>query len=785
MKKVFIKYNPYRVTTEILIDGKKIKNNSQLNRPDQRLQEWVDHLPEILCEECVTRKFEIEFQGTTLDYEDVLAAAQEAKKQDIEISVKHIPAKEAKDKEKVIDGIFEEIKKGPFEEFRDPDLDRAFRLAKSSDFEVNVVATMSAGKSTLINSLLGQKLMPARQEACTATITEIKDNDEESFNAQVFDKDGNQIEQQFNLTYAVMERLNANPDVARIHIEGDIPFVKAKDDVALVLVDTPGPNNARDPEHRAATFRMLSESSKTLVLYIMNATQLAVDDDNNLLSHVAESMKVGGKQSRDRFIFVLNKLDDFKKGEDSVESAIKKVREYLADNGIENPNVYPASALTALNIRTILAESDDEDNDEVYDAKGKVRKFNRNEEMHFEKYAPLSGSSKKVIENRLADAISKENTNEQALIHSGIVPIEEAIKMYVVKYAKTAKIKNIVDTFLKKLESAQSFENTKKEIASKKEERDAIIAQINRIEAKLQSGEEAKKFKDQIAAINYDKEMMRVANDVIKKAQEKITEQLSPSNNHSKKCHESGKLGVKWWNAHFKNEENDKNELSKDGAKIVIRDFIDFTKDLQAEVKVELENLISNNIQKSAEDLLDQYKRKLADLVEDIDVGEMVLSPFEMMEGEILDKKAVDGLVSSLKKTKRVETGKEWIVNTDKKWWKFWTWLDPDGHWSYKYEDRDYIDREELAQKFFAPVQENLYENSAAAQEYAKEATKRIKMDFASKFDELDEILKEKLNELKECASDEKEAQKKLEEAQRRLNWLNDIQKKVDAILEI
>jgi len=49
----------------------------------------------------------------------------------------------------------------------------------------------------------------------------------------------------------------------------------------------------------------------------------------------------------------------------------------------------------------------------------------------------------------------------------------------------------------------------------------------------------------------------------------------------------------------------------------------------------------------------------------------------------------------------------------------------------------------------------------------------------------LDEILKAKLNELKECASDEKEAQKRLEEAQRRLYWLNDIQKKVDTILEI
>lgn len=378
--------------------------------------------------------------------------------------------------------------------------------------------------------------------------------------------------------------------------------------------------------------------------------------------------------------------------------------------------------------------------------------------MHFEKYAPLSGSSKKIVENRLADAISEENTNEQALIHSGIVPIEEAIKMYVVKYAKTAKIKNIVDTFLKKLESAQSFENTKKEIASKQEEKDAIVEQINRIEAKLQSGEEAKKFKDQIAAINYDKEIVRVANDVIKKAQEKITKHLAPSQGTQKK------------------------ELSVTEATGVFLKFTKFAENLQAEVKVELENLISNNVQKSAEDLLDQYKRRLADLVEDIDVGNIAFSPFEMMEGEISDNSL---LVEDLTKIKRVENGEKWVENTDKAWYKPWTWFQKSGWWKTVYKDVEYVDREELSQKFFAPIQENLYENSAAAQNYAKEATKRIKRDFAGKFDELDEILKEKLNELKECASDEKEAQKKLEEAQRRLDWLNDIQKKVDTILDI
>ena len=219
----------------------------------------------------------------------------------------------------------------------------------------------------------------------------------------------------------------------------------------------------------------------------MNATQLAVNDDYNLLSHVAESMKVGGKQSRDRFIFVVNKLDDFKKGEDSVEAAITKVRDYLKDNGIENPNIYPASALTALNIRTILANSDDDNDDDVYEAKGKVRKFNRNEEMHFEKYAPLTPSMRGEVEDMLAKAVAEGDDNQQALIHAGIVPIEAAIRMYVQKYAKTAKIKNIVDTFIKKLESTQSFEKTKQEIATNRDEQKEILAQIDVIKKKLAS----------------------------------------------------------------------------------------------------------------------------------------------------------------------------------------------------------------------------------------------------------------------------------------------------------
>lgn len=758
MKRVFIKYNPYQVTTEITIDDQPLKKNSKLNVPDQRLQEWVDDLPDILFEECSTKDFEITFQGTVLDYEDVAAAAEDAKAKGINISLKHIPAKEVKDKEQAIAEIFADIQKGPFEELKQPDVIRAFEMAKSSDFEVNVVATMSAGKSTLINALLGQKLMPAKQEACTATITEIKDNDSEHFTAKVYDKEGKLIETQPELTYEVMEQLNSNPLVSKIRAEGNIPFVTSED-VSLVLVDTPGPNNSRDPEHKAATYRMLSESSKTVVLYIMNATQLAVDDDNNLLKYVAESMKVGGKQSRDRFIFVVNKLDDFKKGEDSIDAALKKVKDYLADNGIENPNIYPASALTALNIRTILAESDDDDDDDVYEAKGKVRKFNRNEEMFFENYVPLPASARGIISNRLAKAVEDKDDKEQALIHSGVVPVEEAIRMYVLKYAKTAKIKNIVDTFIKKLESAKSFELTKEEISSNEKERDEIVSQIDAINAKLSSGEEAKKFKKKIESINFDGEITKLANNIIKDAQQEITKRLR----------------------------NPEKKISVDEAERICTEFAKFADGLQARVQVELEKLIDTNLEANKNELLKQYREKLAELQKDIPVGDIKLDPFEIMKGEIPSNTDV---ISDSTETEEVVVGQErdeYIKNYDKKWYKPWTWFQEKGHWTYKdiIEEQQYVDGKKLAEKFFAPIQEKLYENSASAQEYAKTEVERIKKDFALKFEALDKVLAEKLAELKACATDKDEAQKKLDEAQHRLEWLDAIYSRVNAILEI
>lgn len=176
MKKVFIKYNPYKLETEVTVDGKKLAQNSKLGEkivPGTRLQEWIEELPRILIDEYNDEEFDVVFHGTLLDYEDLTEVFNKAYENGELKSAKleRKPAKETKDKEVLIDKIFEKIQNGPFDELKDADIINAFENAKSSDFEVCVVATMSAGKSTLINSMLRTKLMPSKQEACTAIVT--------------------------------------------------------------------------------------------------------------------------------------------------------------------------------------------------------------------------------------------------------------------------------------------------------------------------------------------------------------------------------------------------------------------------------------------------------------------------------------------------------------------------------------------------------------------------------------------------------------------------------------
>lgn len=764
MKRVFIKYNPYNLETELTVDGKKLAQNSILGEKivsGARLQEWVEELPHILIEEYNDNDFEIEFHGTLMDYEDLTEVFTAGFHRD-ELTAKldRSPAKETSDKEVLIDEVFRQIQDGPFDDLRDVEIISAFEHAKSSDFEVCVIATMSAGKSTLINAMLGDKLMPSKQEACTAIITRIKDNSDTAttWQAEVYNKEGQLIESHEELAYTTMERLNADQNVSLIKANGNIPFVSAEE-ISLVLIDTPGPNNSRDPEHKKVQSNFLSKSSKSLVLYIMEGT-FGTDDDNALLERVATSMKVGGKQSKDRFIFVVNKMDDRKKEDGDTEHTLERIRAYLKRHGIENPNLFPAAALPALNIRLIESGAEvDEDTQDETDTK--VRKLNRNENLHFESFASLPTSVRGAITGQLTEAKSAGDTNGEALIHTGIISVEASIRQYVNKYAKTAKIKNIVDTFMHKLDEVGCFEATKRELADNRNESERIVAQIKLIQENIDDVNGAKKFKDDVsdAVVKVHDDAKDVIESIVQKYQAKIRDRIERSRNE---------------------------ELTVDEVTDEVVRLKRFANKLEPDIQSELDELIRKNLIDTGAALLAQYRKKLASLTRELeDMGDLGISidPLKLMGGSIAGTDDVS--VNRLVRSKEVEDGEEWVKNLDKKWYKPWTWLQESGYNRTKYKTVRYVDASELAQVFLTPIQDAIYENGDGALKYATKQSNRIAKAFNSEFTRLDGILNDKLNELKSFASDKEKAEERIKACDKRLRWLESIKAKVESILEI
>jgi len=601
--------------------------------------------------------------------------------------------------------------------------------------------------------MIGTKLMPSKQEACTAIITRIKDTDSENWQAEVYDKEERLIESHDLLSLDTMNRLNSDPNVSTIKVNGNIPFVQS-DDVSLVLIDTPGPNNSRDPEHGKVQRKFLGASSKSLVLYIMTGT-FGNDDDNTLLKRVADSMKVNGKQSKDRFIFVVNKMDDRRSEDGKTEDTLKRVKDYLKNHGIINPNLFPAAALPALNIQ-LMKKSAGLDEDTIDETELFVRKLNRNEQLHFDEFAPLPISVKGQIKDQLTKAENDNDKEQQALIHTGVPSIEAAIRQYVLKYSKTAKIKNIVDTFIGRLEAAGSMENTKSEITKNQEEAEKIIRQINVIQSKIDDIKNAQNFDNRV-----EDAVCKVRN----KTDESIDEAIT-----SLRMEVQKKL-------------NDiiGDEFTVEEAEAEVQRLNSFSKRKERELMEDLHCIIKDNLIATSDALIQEYKNKLTSLEKEINIGDtnIKISPIDIMNGEISLN------VNNYIQSKEVEDGQEWVKNTDKKWYKPWTWFQESGYYRTRYKTIEYVDGSEIARDYMPNVEEELWKTGDAAKEHSIKESEQIKLYYIKEFNKLDALMKNKLDELKRCATDKDNAERILRESQKRLEWLENIKKKVESILEI
>ena len=361
----------------------------------------------------------------------------------------------------------------------------------------------------------------------------------------------------------------------------------------------------------------------------------------------------------------------------------------------------------------------------------------------------------------MADAKSNSDADSEALIHTGVVSIEAAIRQYVQKYAKTAKIKNIVDTFMHKLDEVGCFEKTKQELAKNREDGERIARQIEAIRKKVDDVKSAQQFRDAVddAVIKVSDDAKDIIDSIVQKYQAKIRQKIDE----------------------LRGQELDMDEVMDEVSRLER-----YAKKLEPDFQAELDELIRENLVKTSNALLQEYKKKLASLTSEIDpnaLSGISIDPLKLMGGTV--PTADDFSVTKLVQSKEVENGKEWVENTNKKWYKPWTWFQEKGYYRTKYKTVKYVPASDLAQEFFAPIKENVVNNGELAQKHAIKQSNRIVASFNKEFERLDGVLKQKLSELESYATDKTQAEKRIKETEKRLAWLEVIKNRVASILEI
>lgn len=791
MVKVQIKYNPYTVKTELLINGKEIEDKfSPLTYvSNKRLQEWIEPkgswpgIYKALRNSTGESQITIEFFGTFGDFED-LAYAKDKFGMDSfsRIELVHINKETARDadpyqKMQKLRDLYKQLQDGPVEEFKTPDIQKNFDTAMNSEFRIVIVAPMSSGKSTLINAIIGRDMLPAVNQATTAVITEIKDNDRfEDFIVNADDKYGNNVVKNQRATKKLISELNYKKDpndpdgkdalIHLVQLEGPIPNLPS-DVLSTVFVDTPGGNNSQNEEHEEIMDEAINDENKSLILYVFNGAQLGTNDSNIILQKIANAMQnsTNGKQSRDRFLFVANRMDEFDVSEEPYEEVIENtILPQLASNGITEPNLFLASAQTAKLIRMVengeeLSETEEEDLEKL------VKRFNRPTRM-LSKYASLSSADRDrlLVEvekyanaGKEAESIKEADKNKHraAELNSGIPAIEVAIKEYLEKYAIAIKIKTVHDTFMKKVIERNMVDNCEAEWAQSQEKFDEIKLELQQKREKCDHSEKLKEFKAKVDAIKLDTKP-------IKGEQAKVNRRID-------RLVQSAKEKVKLEEAEY-----------------ILTLFKHNLEDIGEDAQVALDNALNNGVRKSCQNIVEEYADYIRELDSDgaFSIGSYDIKQTREFEAFNLDK--AEDMLQDEKyvSTERVQTGTRTVKKKG-----FFAAIARIFGGGYEtvgvYESQKFVNLKQLIQDQVTEVQHSFDKEMNEAIKDTEKKVELLKKSTMTKLEGLDKLIADLLAEIDRMLISQEELQKKVEANAEKAKWIKNFIKQVDDLLTV
>jgi GTPase Era involved in 16S rRNA processing len=214
-------------------------------------------------------------------------------------------------------------------------LDKIAKNLQTGSFTLAVVGQFKRGKTTLINAILGDKLLPTAVLPLTSIITIIRYAPRQKFSVVFQDGRQTEIDKEAIEEY-VTEKLNPKniKNVQRVEIETPSKFLKH----GVVLVDTPGIGSVYR-HNTDVTYRFLPDVDA--VVFVLSSDPPISEAECQFLKDSA--------QYASKFFFVLNKIDYLDESEIAELSDFN--RKVIASNMSVKPDkirLFPLSAKNAL-----------------------------------------------------------------------------------------------------------------------------------------------------------------------------------------------------------------------------------------------------------------------------------------------------------------------------------------------------------------------------------------------------------------------------------------------------
>jgi GTPase Era involved in 16S rRNA processing len=239
---------------------------------------------------------------------------------------------------------------------------------------VSMFSTMSSGKSTFVNALLGHDYLPTKNEVCTAKIASISDIDHIDYCLGYALKDGipvfcNNVNQNKILEW------NNDPNISAIRLEGNLDSISSKN-VVTVIHDTPGVNYSGNTHHKKITLEHLVDSQPDIIICLLDATQMHTTDFSFSIVELKKANTIG---SNAEVIFVVNKADSYDSEKESLKETMENTLVELKKYGFGNSSVIPVSSRAARLFKMTLHGRTDFTENEIDDFVHYIRFFTRSE----------------------------------------------------------------------------------------------------------------------------------------------------------------------------------------------------------------------------------------------------------------------------------------------------------------------------------------------------------------------------------------------------------------------